>query len=150
MMALLSMGNTIYLFEHYEHQPEALRTIVDTYTEKLDSGDEDNYKICCEFKRTVEKKGFTMDFGLDAEPYSLRPIEFPFRISPEDWSKLSGFQQNAIKTQISDIWSFKQLSKNVQFTTGYTAVFETNESIMAVVTNGVIQATSKPVWTINT
>jgi hypothetical protein len=62
------------LFENYEEQPEELSEIVDYYMNKFDDGDYD-YQDSQNFLNEVEEVGYTFDYGLDNEPYNLRPIE---------------------------------------------------------------------------
>lgn len=68
-------GGMVYrdLFEDYENQPEELAEIVSTYMEKFEEGDYD-YDDSKRFLEEVESVGYTFDYGLDNEPYGLRPI----------------------------------------------------------------------------
>ena len=62
-------GGEVDLFEDYEKQPKELAEIVQRY------GDDDlNYETVKEFLGKVNAIGYTFDYGLDAEPYDLRPI----------------------------------------------------------------------------
>ena len=61
------------LFENYDEQPEELAEIVNFYMEKFDEGDYD-YEDSKNFLKEVEAIGYTFDYGLDNEPYGLRPI----------------------------------------------------------------------------
>ena len=61
------------LFENYEKQPKELAEIVDFYMEKFEEGDYD-YQDSQNFLKEVEAIGYTFDYGLDNEPYGLRPI----------------------------------------------------------------------------
>jgi hypothetical protein len=61
------------LFENYEEQPEELAQIVNFYMDKFNEGDYD-YEDSRNFLNDVEAIGYTFDFGLDNEPYGLRPI----------------------------------------------------------------------------
>jgi hypothetical protein len=60
------------LFEDYENQPPKLSKIVDKYAERYMEGDMD-YKDTEKFLKEVESVGYTFDYGLDNEPYALRP-----------------------------------------------------------------------------
>ncbi len=60
------------LFEYYNEQPPKLRLIVDKYSEMLENGV--SYDILNSFRDEVNNVGYTFDFGLDAQPYGLRPI----------------------------------------------------------------------------
>jgi hypothetical protein len=57
------------LFEDYEDQPKEVRAILAKY----DMEDND-YETLQNLKSELESIGYTMDFGLDAEPYDLRKI----------------------------------------------------------------------------
>jgi hypothetical protein len=61
------------LFEDYKNQPTELAEIVNNYMEKFDEGDYD-YDDTKRFLEEVEAIGYTFDYGLDNEPYALRPI----------------------------------------------------------------------------
>ena len=57
------------LFEDYDDQPEEVQAILANY----DMEDND-YETMQNLKAELESIGYTMDFGLDAEPYDLRKI----------------------------------------------------------------------------
>ena len=61
------------LFENYNKQPKKLAEIVDFYMAKYDEGEMD-YQDTKNFLKEVEAIGYTFDYGLDNEPYGLRPI----------------------------------------------------------------------------
>jgi hypothetical protein len=61
------------LFENYDKQPKELAEIVDFYMNKFNDGDYD-YEDSKNFLNEVEAIGYTFDYGLDNEPYNLRPI----------------------------------------------------------------------------
>ena len=65
-------GNVEDLFENHEKQPIELATIVNFYMDKYNEGDYD-YADSQDFQKQVEAIGYTFDFGLDNEPYNLRP-----------------------------------------------------------------------------
>jgi hypothetical protein len=69
------------LFENYDKQPKKLAEIVENYMSKFDEGDYD-YQDSKNFLKEVEAVGYTFDYGLDNEPYGLRPIG----------TKLKGFE----------------------------------------------------------
>lgn len=58
------------LFENYENQSPELAKIVDKWQEKNEKKGL-NYKDCENFKKEVEKIGYTFKYGLDAEPFNL-------------------------------------------------------------------------------
>jgi hypothetical protein len=62
-------GGMIDLFEDYDNIPDKVNNIL----EKYDMEDQD-YESLEAIKKRVEKVGYTFDFGLDAVPYGLRPI----------------------------------------------------------------------------
>jgi hypothetical protein len=61
------------LFEYYDEQPPNLRKITDKYLKKHERRNL-GYDGLTEFHNKVYEIGYTFDFGLDAEPYGLRPI----------------------------------------------------------------------------
>ena len=57
------------LFEDYEDQPQEIQRILSKY-----EMEDFNYDVLQNLKAELEAIGYTMDFGLDAEPYDLRKI----------------------------------------------------------------------------
>ena len=66
------------LFEDYKRQPKKLSEIVNFYMDKFNEGDYD-YQDSKNFLKEVEAIGYTFDYGLDNEPYGLRPIGTKFK-----------------------------------------------------------------------
>jgi hypothetical protein len=66
-------GGMVDLFEEYEQQPPEVRVIYDKYQDKIIDGDFD-YSDSAEFLKEMESIGYTFEYGLDNEPYGLRPI----------------------------------------------------------------------------
>lgn len=66
-------GVIVDLFEEYEQQPAQVRVIYDKYEDKIIDGDYD-YSDSAEFLKEMQKIGYTFEYGLDNEPYGLRPI----------------------------------------------------------------------------
>jgi|LakMenE01Jun11ns_1017448.scaffolds.fasta_scaffold9252569_1 hypothetical protein len=58
------------LFEQIDTLPEAVRTIVEEYSYKLEESN--TYKLCEEFLDKMYALGYTFEYGLDAIPYNLR------------------------------------------------------------------------------
>jgi len=58
------------LFETPELIPHEVQAVLDTFSE-----DANPYWELERIRIQVEKLGYTFDYGLDAEPYDLRPIE---------------------------------------------------------------------------
>tara|TARA_R110002020_G_scaffold144907_1_gene318103 strand:- start:2228 stop:2422 length:195 start_codon:yes stop_codon:yes gene_type:complete len=58
------------LFQYYQEQTEALKTICDHWQAK-DEAQGLTYKDCKEFLKEVEAIGYTFNYGLDAQPYNL-------------------------------------------------------------------------------
>ena len=57
------------LFEHYQYIPKNIQAIIDKYElEEMD------YPDLKKLNEELEAKGFTFEYGLDAEPYNLRKI----------------------------------------------------------------------------
>jgi hypothetical protein len=65
-------GGYVDLFEEYEQQPDEVRAIYDKYQDKIIDGDFD-YSDSAEFLKEMESIGYTFEYGLDNEPYGLRP-----------------------------------------------------------------------------
>jgi hypothetical protein len=65
-------GGYVDLFEEYEQQPAEVRAIYDKYQDKIIDGDFD-YSDSAEFLKEMQSIGYTFDYGLDNEPYGLRP-----------------------------------------------------------------------------
>jgi len=61
------------LFQNYDEQPEELAEITNFYMQKFNEDDYD-YEDSQNFLKEVEAIGYTFDYGLDNEPYGLRPI----------------------------------------------------------------------------
>ena len=57
------------LFEDYEDQPQEVQMILSKY-----EMEDNNYETLQNLKAELESIGYTMDYGLDAEPYDLRKI----------------------------------------------------------------------------
>jgi hypothetical protein len=66
-------GGMVDLFEEYEQQPIEVRAIYDKYQDKIIDGDFD-YSDSAEFLKEMQSIGYTFEYGLDNEPYGLRPI----------------------------------------------------------------------------
>ena len=58
------------LFETPELIPQEVQAVLDTLSE-----DANSYLELERIQKQVEKLGYTFDYGLDAEPYDLRPME---------------------------------------------------------------------------
>lgn len=69
-------GGMVDLFEEYEQQPPNVRAIYDKYQDKIIDGDFD-YSDSADFLKEMESIGYTFEYGLDNEPYGLRPIDVP-------------------------------------------------------------------------
>lgn len=92
----MANGGVIYkdLFEDYENQPEFLSEIVNVYQEKFEDGDYD-YQDTANFLKEVESVGYTFEYGLDNEPYGLRPIGV-------ELTKLEGYQDSTTNEYYAD------------------------------------------------
>jgi hypothetical protein len=58
--------NQIDLFEQYETLPDEVRVIIDTIDK--------SYQSLLEAERTMNKIGYSFEWGIDAIPYNLRKI----------------------------------------------------------------------------
>jgi hypothetical protein len=61
------------LFQYFELMPENVSAIFDMYYEM--SGGDWDYDNLSKLQEELKELGYTFDYGLDAEPYGLRPIE---------------------------------------------------------------------------
>ena len=66
---LLAGGGMIDLFEDYENIPANVKSILDDY--ELEESD---YDTLNDLQNELADVGYTFDFGLDYQPYGLRPI----------------------------------------------------------------------------
>lgn len=65
-------GETDY-FEEYDKLPDNIK---DLMSKHFGSGDDEyNYKELENIQKDFEANGWTFDFGLDAEPYELKPMK---------------------------------------------------------------------------
>jgi hypothetical protein len=64
-------GETDY-FEEYDKLPDNIKDLMDRY---LNDADDYDYKRLQNIQKEFEKEGWTFDFGLDAEPYELKPLK---------------------------------------------------------------------------
>jgi hypothetical protein len=63
------------LFEDYENQPQEIADIIQRYADDFGGdGNEMDYKDTANMCEEMEAIGYTFDFGLDNEPFGLRPI----------------------------------------------------------------------------
>jgi hypothetical protein len=58
--------NQIDLFEQYETLPDEVRVIIDTIDK--------SYQSLLEAERSMNKIGYSFEWGIDAIPYNLRKI----------------------------------------------------------------------------
>jgi hypothetical protein len=80
-------GGYVDLFEEYEQQPPQVGAIYDKYEQKIIDGDFD-YSDSAEFLKEMKAIGYTFEYGLDNEPYGLRPIGV-------DLNELEGYEEYA-------------------------------------------------------
>ena len=69
----MAKGGRIDLFEDYENIPNKIKVILDKYSEKYGHGSEMDYKESAKMLKEVQAVGYTFNYGLDNEPYGLRP-----------------------------------------------------------------------------
>jgi len=65
----------------FENIPEELKTVYDKWQQKI--GDGLDYDDCANFQKECEALGYTFDYGLDAEPFNLRPIDLEKQIQQD-------------------------------------------------------------------
>ncbi len=63
------MSTNIDLFEHYETLPQEVQNLISTITDEFD------YKDCENMVLSLNKLGYTCEYGLSAELYNLQKIE---------------------------------------------------------------------------
>lgn len=72
------MKTNIDLFEHYDELPLKIKEIIHNFNTKSNT-----YETCKELVSELEIHGYTCEYGLDAEPHSLRKLEATNE-TPED------------------------------------------------------------------
>ena len=86
------------LFEDYEDQPQEVQMILSKY-----EMEDNNYETLQNLKAELESIGYTMDFGLDAEPYDLRKIG---QVGKSEFMAKGGITQHGLRvgdTIVSEI-----------------------------------------------
>jgi hypothetical protein len=68
------MNRDVDLFEQTDTLPIEVANLCATYSERLECGVEDAYRVCEEFLKAVEPHGYTFEYGLDGVPHSLRVL----------------------------------------------------------------------------
>ena len=68
------MKTTIDLFEHWELIPQKVKRVLDKYGDKY--GDIDTYELLRRLKKALNKIGYNINYGLDAEPFGLHQMKF--------------------------------------------------------------------------
>jgi hypothetical protein len=68
-------GGMVDLFDDYENMPLSVAKIVERYQDEF--GEDMDYQDTQNMLKEVEAVGYTFEFGLDNEPYGLRPIGTP-------------------------------------------------------------------------
>ena len=123
------------LFEDYQNQPKELAEIVDSYMSKYQDGDFD-YVDSRNFLKEVNAIGYTFDYGLDNEPYNLRPISSKYALGG-----LFGKAKQSLKPAKLPNLEGKQVSlKNGKM----VQVFEQNGSQLSVLELGRIGTGERP------
>jgi len=71
----MAKGGQVDLFEDYDNIPENIQAILDRYSEEFGGdGSDMDYQDTANMLKEVEAEGYTFGYGLDNEPYGLRPI----------------------------------------------------------------------------
>ena len=115
------------LFEYYEDQPKNLKTICDHWGD-IEASEGLTYEGCELFLKEVEKIGYTFDYGLDSQPFELRPMsrdelqtivlqlrelkEKLFPVAKVDITTAMDPKEKELTKQIA--WIYSQLNKLVQ------------------------------------
>jgi hypothetical protein len=63
------ISDDVDLFDHYSRIPKKIRYIIETYTD----ADSFSYDDCKAMLKELEANGYTFDYGLDSQPFNLRP-----------------------------------------------------------------------------
>ncbi|PWN62421.1 hypothetical protein C1631_022920 [Chryseobacterium phosphatilyticum] len=80
---------TIDLFNKQQFLPEELETIVAYWSDTIENAhstgesDGDIFSYCEDFKKACEEQGYTLEYGLDGQPYFLRPISLEEQLNLE-------------------------------------------------------------------
>ncbi|MCT4237875.1 JAB domain-containing protein [Elizabethkingia anophelis] len=61
------------IVDGFEHIPQELEKVMEKWQEKIENGLD--YKDCANFQKDCEALGYTFNYGLDAVPFDLRPID---------------------------------------------------------------------------
>jgi hypothetical protein len=71
----MATGGNVDLFEDYENIPSNVKSILDKYSDDFGGdGSDMDYNNTGDMLQDVQAVGYTFDYGLDNEPYGLRPI----------------------------------------------------------------------------
>ena len=127
-------GGRIDLFEDYENIPAKIKNILDKYSEKYGVGSEMDYKESAKMLKEVQAFGFTFDYGLDNEPYGLRPkgVKISELRDYEDFDdddESETFETGG-KVEKSD---FDSLKKGDKITISYSSVMSGNSQVELIV-----------------
>jgi hypothetical protein len=63
------ISDDVDLFDHYSRIPKKIRYIIESYTD----ADSFSYDDCKAMLKELEENGYTFDYGLDSQPFNLRP-----------------------------------------------------------------------------
>lgn len=91
------VGSQVDLFEDYKNIPSEVKVILDKY-----EMEDNDYPVLEEMKQEVEAKGYTFDYGLDAEPYGLRKKGTPI-------NHIRGFEEMEDGGAIEEVVEFTSL-----------------------------------------
>ncbi|PWN59566.1 hypothetical protein [Chryseobacterium oncorhynchi] len=89
----------IDLFNNYEFIPEDLKPIVDYWSEKIESGEDNGYSYCDKFQKECQAHGYTFEYDLTAEPFFLRPINIQEQLILEQSINTNYKSQNMENTE---------------------------------------------------
>ena len=64
---MVSVENSVDLFEQYETLPKEVQNIISTFVDET-------YLECERLLKELEPYGYTFEYGLDAQPYNLHKI----------------------------------------------------------------------------
>jgi len=109
-------GGMVDYFENYEQLPENVQELYFSWGKRLESGAE--YEDLKQMLSEFEANGYTFDYGLDAEPYDLRPIGeygeggglMSKEIDDDTWNRLKRESEGGI-IEFSDGYKFREVNK---------------------------------------
>jgi hypothetical protein len=111
----MANGGRIDLFEDYENIPEEVKEILKEY-----ELEDNSYDVLDELLNRLEAVGYTFSYGLDAEPFGLRPIGV-------NLNELEGYEDEEDDDKMANGGGVKQKDENYNY---IVAQIERNEKAL--------------------